>query len=48
MRVHRDSAVTAAGQTSLVQYADSQTTKDIYSIKIVMCYIVANHIAMSY
>ena len=32
MWVCRDSAVTAAGQISLVQYAGSQTTRDIYSI----------------
>ena len=35
MRAHRDSAVTAAGRTSLVWYVDSLTTRDIYGIKIV-------------
>ena len=36
MRAHRDSAVIAAGRISLVWYVDSRTTRDIYSIKIVM------------
>ena len=36
MRAHKDSAVAAAGRTSLVRYADNLTTTNIYSTNIVV------------
>ena len=47
MRVCRDSVVTVAEQTSLVQNADNLTMRGIYNINITMCYIETFHNTMS-